>query len=90
MFELFDRDASSVLNVNVRDGEHVIVVESVDDAFVRAIDDLLKNKTKREFIGKNARNLAKESYNWDNIANKLRALYCSVIDQIKRSGNKQV
>lgn len=64
--------------IEVKNKEHAIVVNNIDENFISAIKCLAKNKDKREEIGYNSFKLAKELYDWEKIGRKLNKLYLSL------------
>ncbi|SHH26822.1 glycosyltransferase [Thermosipho atlanticus] len=64
---------------NIKNFQDVFAVNSSEE-FVEAINSLLKNKTLRLEIGKNARNYIKENYTWKKIENKFRNYIYEVIE----------
>lgn len=61
--------------IDVNNYSDAIVVEDIDEKFLSAIKCLSKNKKKRDKIGKNARVLAEEKFDWNKIGLKLNRLY---------------
>jgi glycosyltransferase involved in cell wall biosynthesis len=58
----------------VSDGENMIIRDDAKD-FSQAIVDLLSDESERKKIGRAARELVKERYNWENIAKKAMECY---------------
>jgi glycosyltransferase involved in cell wall biosynthesis len=58
----------------VSDGENIIIRDDAKD-FSQAIVDLLSDESERKKIGRAARELVKERYNWENIAKKAMKCY---------------
>ncbi len=52
-----------------------IIVSNVDEDFVNAIKNLIKDGPKRKKIGKRARRLAEREYEWNSIGHNLNNLY---------------
>ena len=61
--------------LNVKNDEHAIIVNDVNDVFIDAIKYLIDNGEERKRIGANARRLAEEEYDWDQIGKKMDDLY---------------
>ena len=66
--------------INAKNGEEAIIVGDVNAKFIDDIRYLLNNEKKRERIGANARRLAEEEYDWDNIGEKLDKLYRQILE----------
>ncbi len=64
--------------------EHAIIVDNVDEEFINAIEYLIENKHERERLGRNARKLAEEKYDWEKIGEKLNGLYSNLMEEDKR------
>lgn len=73
--------------INAKNGEHAIIVDDVNEAFINAIKYLIDNKQERKRIGANARRLAEEEYDWNKIGDKLDKLYGGILDE-KKHANK--
>ena len=67
--------------INAKNGEHVIIVDDVNEEFIDAIKYLIDNEQERKRIGANARKLAEEEYNWDKIGEKLDKLYRGILEE---------
>ena len=65
--------------IEAKNYEHAIIVDDTGDEFINALIYLIKNEDKREEIGKNAYNLAKEKYNWDVVGENLNNIYNDLI-----------
>ncbi len=65
--------------INAISNEHVIVADS-NDEIVSLIEYLIDNKSERKRIGENARKLAEEQYNWQQIGGKLSGLYIKFLN----------
>ena len=59
----------------IKDHQHAIITDVVDENFVKAIKFLVDNVKKREKMGKLGRKLAEESYSWDKVVIKLNRIY---------------
>jgi polysaccharide biosynthesis protein PslH len=70
-----------VEGINVTNGEQAIIVDSVGDEFIRAITFLIDNVEERKKIGANARLLAEQQYNWDQIGDSLHILYKKLVSK---------
>ena len=55
-----------------------VIVADTEKSFADAVINLLKDKKKREQLGKNARRFAEQEYSWDVISDELVALYNSI------------
>lgn len=64
------------------DKEHFLVADTPDD-FSEKVVDLLKNRPMREFLGSNARTLAKQKYDWKNIWLKSDEIYQELFRQTR-------
>ena len=60
--------------LDVRDNEHAIIVDKVDDEFVDKINYLNDNQSEMRRIGVNARKLAENKYDWNIIGVHLNNL----------------
>ena len=69
--------------INAKNGEHAIIVDDVNEEFINAIKYLIDNEQERKRIGANARKLAEEEYDWDNIGEKLDKLYKNILKEVK-------
>ena len=58
--------------------KHAIIVETVDEELLRALELLIENDSERKRLGRNARKLAEEKYDWDKIGDELNKLYKSL------------
>jgi glycosyltransferase involved in cell wall biosynthesis len=63
--------------IGMEDGVHFLRRDSVDD-FSSAIVQLLNNKQLAELLGRNARDLASQTYSWHMQATKLLSAYSAV------------
>lgn len=61
--------------IKAKNEEHAIIVDDVHEEFIDAIKYLMDDEKERNRIGKNARRLAEEVYDWDKIGEKLDKLY---------------
>jgi glycosyltransferase involved in cell wall biosynthesis len=66
--------------INAKNGEHVIIVDDVNEEFINAIKYLIDNEEERKRISANARKLAEEEYDWDKIGEKLDKLYRRILE----------
>lgn len=73
--------------IEAKNDEHAIIVDDVNNAFIKAIKYLVNNKRERKRIGANARRLAEEEYDWDKIGEKLNALYKRIVAE-RSNANK--
>lgn len=71
--------------LNTKNGEHAIIVDDVNEAFINAIKYLIDNEQERKRIGANARRLAEEEYDWNKIGEKLDKLYKRILKEKKRA-----
>ncbi|MEN9328244.1 MAG: hypothetical protein RI947_1052 [Candidatus Parcubacteria bacterium] len=71
---------TGVEGLGVTDEEHVLVADN-EIEFENKIEMVLSDKHLYEKLRKNAYNLAKESYSWNSISQKLEVVYKSVIDK---------
>jgi len=69
--------------IEAENGMHAIIVDDVDIEFVRALEFLIENERERERLGKNARRLFEEKYDWDRIGERLRELYRGLLRKEK-------
>lgn len=67
--------------IDAKDGEHAIILESVDRKFVDAILDLASNEEKRERIGANAKKFIEREYSWERIYPKLEKVLQNSVDR---------
>jgi glycosyltransferase involved in cell wall biosynthesis len=65
--------------IEVENGKHAIVVDNVNAEFIKAIEFLIENKSEREKLGRNARKLAEEKYDWNKIGEELDMLYRNLV-----------
>ncbi|MCL0048702.1 glycosyltransferase family 4 protein [Dehalococcoidia bacterium] len=72
--------------IEAEDGEHAIIVDNVDEEFINAIKYLIENKHERERLGRSARKLAEEKYEWNKIGENLDKLYKNLSN--KRASSK--
>lgn len=56
-------------------GEHVIIVDDVNESFIEAIVQLIRSETLRERLGINAKRLVERKYCWNIIGAQLCYLY---------------
>ncbi|MHA1832388.1 MAG: glycosyltransferase family 4 protein [Candidatus Baldrarchaeia archaeon] len=71
--------------IECENGKHAIVVDDVNAEFIKAIESLIENRSKREELGRNARKLAEEKYDWNKIGEKLDMLYRTLVDKLQNS-----
>jgi glycosyltransferase involved in cell wall biosynthesis len=57
--------------IEVIGNEHAIVLNDIDEDFIKSIKSLLSNSSERQRIGANGLNLAKNKYEWSIIGKKL-------------------
>ncbi|MBI2855206.1 MAG: glycosyltransferase family 4 protein [Chloroflexi bacterium] len=67
--------------INARDGEHAIILDSVDDRFTQAILDMANDPGKRQTLGRNGQVLAEAEYGRDKIQLKLGEILSKVAQQ---------
>jgi len=72
--------AKGVEGIDVVNGEHVIVASAAEDNFISMINSLMNNKYQRDKIGKNARKLVEERYNWQKIGANLNLTYQNLLE----------
>jgi glycosyltransferase involved in cell wall biosynthesis len=60
--------------ITVSPGKNIIFADT-PDLFAREVNILLQDESKRQEIGKAARNMVKKSYSWDMIGDKMEKLY---------------
>jgi glycosyltransferase involved in cell wall biosynthesis len=65
--------------IEAENGEHAIIVDDVKEEFIEAINYLVENEDERERLGRNARKLAEEKYDWEKIGEKLNGLYNNLV-----------
>lgn len=70
--------------IEAKNGEHAIIVDNVDEKFINAIKYLIENEDERKRLGRNARKLAEEKYDWEKIGEKLNGLYSNLMEEDKR------
>jgi len=73
--------------IKAKNGEHVIIVDGVNNDFIDATKYLIENEEERKRIGANARRLAEEEYDWDKIGEKLDTLYRKILKERKHANN---
>ncbi len=67
--------------MELRDHEHALIVDDVNENFIDAIKYLIDNERERKGIGANARKLAEEKYDWGKIGKKLDKLYREILGE---------
>lgn len=65
--------------IEAEKNKHVIIVDDVNEEFIESIKYLVENQKERERLGRNARKLAEEKYEWRKIGKKLNMLYEKII-----------
>ena len=60
--------------IDAEDNEQVIIVDSVDEEFINKINYFIENEDEMNRIGKNARKLAENKYDWNKIGDQLNNL----------------
>jgi glycosyltransferase involved in cell wall biosynthesis len=65
--------------IEAENGEHAMIVDNVDEKFISAIEYLIENEDERRRLGRNARKLAEEKYDWEKIGEKLNGLYSNLM-----------
>lgn len=76
--------ASGVKDIVV-DGETGILTEEKENDFVVAVNNLIKNKEKRNLMGENAKKEALKNYTIDACGEKLIGVYKNVIEDFKNN-----
>lgn len=71
----------AIEGIEIEEGTDALVVEEVGQEFTAAVDDLIKNLERREKLGKQARILAENDYNWAKIGENLRDEYSQILSQ---------
>jgi glycosyltransferase involved in cell wall biosynthesis len=66
--------------IDLISGEHALIVNSVNNEFIAALNYLISNETERKRIGKNGSVLAKE-YDWAKIGFDLDRLYKNLLEK---------
>jgi glycosyltransferase involved in cell wall biosynthesis len=66
--------------IDVTNGENIIIADNPDE-FARRSVDLLKNPEETERIGKKARELVIEKYDWKIIGKRYSAIYEELVDK---------
>jgi glycosyltransferase involved in cell wall biosynthesis len=61
--------------IEAENGKHAIIVDDVNEEFIKALEFLIENDSERRKLGRNARKLAEEGYDWTKIGEKLNKLY---------------
>lgn len=64
--------------IDVRNYEHAIVVDGVNEEFIDAIRYLANNEDERKRIGTNSMKLVREKYDWNKIGRKVNILYNNI------------
>jgi polysaccharide biosynthesis protein PslH len=70
---------TGVQGLAVKDHEHVLIAETPDE-FIEQITNVIKDEITYKKIQKNAFTLAKKSYSWKAIANKLENVYKGIMN----------
>jgi glycosyltransferase involved in cell wall biosynthesis len=66
--------------VSAQNGEHALIVPSVDERFVDKVVCLLDTESERARLGANARKLLEARYTWDAIGAQLLGVYKRVLE----------
>lgn len=66
--------------IDVTNGENIIIADNPDE-FARRSVELLKNPEKAERIGKKARELIIEKYDWEKIGKRYNKIYEELVDK---------
>lgn len=66
--------------IEAENGKHALIVDDVNEDFIEALKYLIFNERERKRIGKNARELVKEKYDWKKIGKKLNKLYKYIVE----------
>lgn len=66
--------------IEAKNGRHAMIVSNVDMEFINALKYLIENGDVRRKLGRNAKKLAKEKYDWKKIGEKLNKLYNSLVE----------
>lgn len=61
--------------IGINDGEHALITGGTGMEFVRRLKSLVDDESKREELGRNARRLVEERYNWEKIGETLADFY---------------
>jgi glycosyltransferase involved in cell wall biosynthesis len=61
--------------IEAENGKHAIIVDDVNEEFIKALEFLIENDSERRRLSRNARKLAEERYDWTKIGEKLNKLY---------------
>ena len=69
-------------------GENIIIADNPDE-FARRSVELLKNPEKTERIGKKARELIIEKYDWEKIGKRYSAIYEELVDKYTRRNHSE-
>jgi len=70
--------------IDVTNGENIIIADNPDE-FARRSVELLKNPEKTERIGKKARELIIEKYDWEKIGKRYNKIYEELVDKHRNS-----
>jgi glycosyltransferase involved in cell wall biosynthesis len=66
--------------VAAHNGEHALIVPSVNERFVDKVVCLLETESERARLGANARRLLEAQYTWDAIGAQLLRVYKRVLE----------
>jgi glycosyltransferase involved in cell wall biosynthesis len=67
--------AKGMQGIDVKNGIDAILTEDVDNSFIDSIMSVICDEKLRKQLGRNARKLAEEKYNWVVIGNDLNKIY---------------
>jgi glycosyltransferase involved in cell wall biosynthesis len=67
--------------IEAENSKHVMVVDNVDEKFINAINYLIENEDERKRLGRNARKLAEDKYDWEKIGERLNSLYERLVEE---------
>jgi glycosyltransferase involved in cell wall biosynthesis len=66
--------------VTARNGEHALIVPTIDERFIDNVACLLENESERARLGANARKLLEAKYTWNAIGAQLLGAYKRVLE----------
>lgn len=70
--------------IDVVNGKHAVVAQGDKNIFAAALVELLKDREKKEEIGRNALMLVQEKYNWQTIIRKFESFYSQFHENPRR------
>ena len=71
--------------INLKDGEHAVIVDDVDERFIAAMEHLIDNEGERHRLAANARILAVQEYDWERIGEKMDRLLRELVESRMKS-----